>query len=234
MSSIAQVLHSTTWAYFTSRLPDHFIRSPEVVKEVIMTDINGLVQEFWRTSSDGDVRTSFLAMRRLFEILQECFNILKVCFDIISIFATVVDIADQNIQRWAYPFLDETEFRARFKTLFDGYRKMFDQSLSKSKDLDDMLRFLPGVVVQKNMSMQGMADLNRIKPDLLERLIKSTIEPLRPLLVDSYTLDGYLSGFLQDRERSQLYYCHPMLQHIFICRQFLSLMDGSNAFYFQS
>ena len=40
---------------------------------------------------------------------------------------------------------------------------MFDQSFSKSKDLGDMLRFLPGVVVQKHMSMQGMADLYRIK-----------------------------------------------------------------------
>ena len=61
-------------------------------------------------------------------------------------------------------------------------RKMFDHSLafSKSKDLGDILCFLPGVVVQKHMSMQGMADLCRIKPDLLERLIKSTIEPLGP------------------------------------------------------
>ena len=63
--------------------------------------------------------------------------------------------------------------------LFDGYRKMFDQSLSNSKDLSDMLTFLPGVVVQKSMTMQGMVDLYRIEPDLLERLIKSTIDPLR-------------------------------------------------------
>ena len=60
--------------------------------------------------------------------------------------------------------------------LLDGYRnlKMFDQSLSKSKDLGDVLRFLPGVVVQKptRMSLQGMADLYRIKPDLLGYFIK--------------------------------------------------------------
>ena len=111
---------------------------------------------------------------------------------------------------------------------------MFDQYLSTSKDLGDMVRFLPGVVVQKHMSLEGMADLYRIKPDLLERLFKSTIEPLRSTpshtLCPHYILDGYLSGFLQDRDRSQLYYCNPMLQHICICRQFLSLLDRSNTF----
>jgi hypothetical protein len=94
---------------------------------------------------------------------------------------------------------------------------MFDQSLSKSKDLGDMLRFLPGVVVQKHMSMQGMAQLCRIKPDLLECLVKSTLGLLeRPY--SCYMFDDYLSGFLQDRGRSQLYYCDPVLQHIYICR----------------
>ena len=81
---------------------------------------------------------------------------------------------------------------------------MFDQSLSKSKDLGDMLQFLPGVVVQHRISMQGMADLYRIQPELLERLIKSPIEPLK-LSYCCYTLDDYLSGFLQDQNRSQLY-----------------------------
>ena len=120
---------------------------------------------------------------------------------------------------------------------------MFDQSFSKSKDLGDMLRLLPGVVVQREMSMQGMANLYRIKPDLLECLIKSTIEPLRPLASGSpvshapyprYILEDYLSGFLQERDRSQLYHCDPMLQHLSICRQFLSLLDGSSAFDLQS
>ena len=96
-----------------------------------------------------------------------------------------------------------------------------------------MLRFLPGVVVQKHLSMQGMADLYRMKPDFLERLIKSTIEPLRPLYhhpYPRYILDDYLSGLLQDRDRSQLYYCDPELQHTSICRQFSSLLDRSNVF----
>ena len=111
----------------------------------------------------------------------------------------------------------------------DGYRKMFDQSLSKSKDLGDMLRLLPGVLVQKEMTERGMTDLYRIKPDLLKRLIKSTVEPLRlgPSYISGYTLDDYLSGFLQDRDRSQLYFCDPMLQHISICRHILSLVDGT-------
>ena len=114
---------------------------------------------------------------------------------------------------------------------------MFDQSISKSKDLSDILRLLPGVVVLQNpMSIQGMADLYKINPDLLERLIKSTMEPLEPLPFDQsrYKFDDYLSSFLQNRDRSQLYYCDPVLQHISICRQFLSLLDGSNTFDFQS
>ena len=84
MSSITRVLNKSTWVYFTINLPDRFNRSPKVVKEVIMTDINDLVQEFWRTSSDADVGASFFAMRRLFEILQKILReYLKVCFNII-------------------------------------------------------------------------------------------------------------------------------------------------------
>ena len=120
-----------------------------------------------------------------------------------------------------------------FKIMFDGYRKMFDQSLSKSKDLEDLLRFLPGVVVQQYISVQGMADLYRIKPDLLERLIKFTIEPLKLFPSSRYILDDYLSDFLLNRDRSRLYYCDPMLQHIFICRHILSLLDGSITFNFR-
>ena len=126
---------------------------------------------------------------------------------------------------------DRISLKENFKILFDGCRKMIDQSFLKSKDLGDILRFLPGVVVQKHLSMQGMADLYRIKPIFLESFIKSTIEPLRPSFhvpLPRYLLDGYLSGLLQDRDRSQLYYCHPMLQHISICRQFLSLLDRPN------
>ena len=238
MSPITRVLHTTTWKYFTSHLPVCFSRSSKAVKEVIMTDINDLVEEFWGTSSDGAIGASFFAMRRLHEILQRC---LEVSFDTVSVFATAVDLADKNLQLsadWHHSQSDlEDQIRAKFKILLDGYRKMFDQSFSKSKDLGDVLRFLPGVVVQKQMSMRGMADLYRIKPALLKRLIKSTIEPLRPsknhaevLPYPCYKLDGYLSGFLQDRSRSQFYYCDPMLQHISICRKILSLLDGSNAF----
>ena len=86
------------------------------------------------------------------------------------------------------------------------------------------------------MSMQGMAHLYRIKPDLLKRLIKSTITSLSrhrdPYSL--YKLEHYLSNFLRDQDRSQLYYCDPMLQHIFICRHILSLLDRSDAFDLQS
>ena len=165
--------------------------------------------------------------------MKYCKNVLiiwKCVFDIISAFATAVDLADKNRQRRNSAQL------AKFKMSIDGYQKIFDRSLSKSKDLGDMLRFLPGVVVQKHLSMQGMADLYRVKPDLLERLMKSTIEPLGPphATYPRYILDDYLSGLLQDQDRSQLYYCDPILQHIHICRHFVSFLDGSNAFDFQS
>ena len=84
--------------------------------------------------------------------------------------------------------------------------------------------------------MQGMADLYRIQPDFLERFIKR-IELLRPIeddLYPGYTLDDYLSGFLQDRDRSQHYYCDPELQHISICHRILSLLEQSNVFGLQS
>ena len=82
MSSITLVLHATTWHYFISRLPISFSYSPKVVKEVIMTDINDLVQEFRKPSSIQVqvVGESFLAINRLFKILQRCYDILKVCF----------------------------------------------------------------------------------------------------------------------------------------------------------
>ena len=234
ISSITHVLHTTTWDYFASHLPDRFSCSPKVVKEAIMTDINNLVQEFWGTSNDGAAGTSFFAMLRLLEILQECFDIMEVCF-LISIFSAALDYAEKNLQNSTDP-----GFRAKFKMLLDDYRKNFDQTFStcKSKDLGDMLRLLPGVVVQKQMGMQGMTVLYRIKPDLLARLVKSTtIGPLRPPPVSlnpRYSLDDYLSGFLQDRDRSHLYYCDSTLQHIFICRQILSFLDGSIALDLQS
>ena len=187
-----------------------------------MTDINDLVQEFWSTSSDGTVGVSSFEMRRLYEILE---GYMEVSF-IISFLETVADLLAGYYS--SQSDLDETDSRAKFKILLDGYRKMFDQSLSKSRDLGDMLRLLPGVVVQKEMSLRGMTDLYGIKPNLLECLIKSSIEPLRLGDPSHYTLDDYLSGFLQDRDRSQHYYCDPMLQHVSICCHILSLLDGTN------
>ena len=171
---------------------------------------------------------------------SQCVVCLKFCNGLkflkcVLIFSDYIDLADKILQSWdAHPALasdGSLELRAKFnlKILLDEYRKMFDQSLSKSKDLGDMLKFLPGVVVQKSMRMQGMADLYRIKPDLLGYFIKSIIDSRYDSFKSHYTgiiLDDYLSGYLQDRDRSQHYYCDPMLQHISICRHFLSLLDG--------
>ena len=97
MSSITHVLHTSTWDYFTDHLAARFIRSPGVVKEEIMTDINDLVGWFWITSRDGAIEAHFFAMRRLLRILQNCFNFnsLEVCFDNISFFTIAVDLADK-------------------------------------------------------------------------------------------------------------------------------------------
>ena len=152
----------------------------------------------------------------------------------------LVDLTNNNLQKFKSDDggirEDIRTLRDKFKILFDGYRNMLDQSLSNSKDLGDMLRFLPGVVVQGDLSMQGMADLYRINPDILERFIKpiELLIPSGPSLNPCYMLDDYLSDFLQDRERSQHYYCDPKLQHTSICRQILSLLDRSNVFDFQS
>ena len=83
MSFITRVLHTSTWDYFSLRLPEGFSLSPKVAQEAIVTDINNLVEEFRRTTSD--VGASFFAMRRLLDILQD--TSLKVCFDIIFIIA---------------------------------------------------------------------------------------------------------------------------------------------------
>ena len=160
----------------------------------------------------------------------------SVCFDIVSVFATAAD-KDVQFGDWydstlseSDPQVEDRRAKKKFKRLFRGYRKMFDHLLFKSKDLGDVLRLLPGVIVQKEMSKQGMVGLYRIKPDLLESLIESSIEPLRSRCSSGYLLDDYLYGVLQKRDRCQLCYCDPMLQHISICRQFLSLLDGSKAF----
>ena len=87
-SSITRALHAATWNYFTSRLPHRFHRSPNVVKEAIMTDIHDLVQEFWRTSTDGADGESIFAMYRLHNILGRC---LEVCF-----LATAVNLPDKT------------------------------------------------------------------------------------------------------------------------------------------
>ena len=239
MSSISRVPHATTQDYFSDRLASRFIDSSKVVKEEIMTDINDLVQEFLKTSSDGAVGASIPAMRLLLGILQRCLNSLEVCFNIVSFFVTAAHSADMNLQipvsrQYDAQSLDNRiSLRDKFKILLDGYRKMIDQSFLKFKDLGDMLRLLPGIVVQEHLNMQQMADLYRIEPGLLERLMKYTTVPERIrhthtfYYTHRYKLDDYLSVFLQDQDRSRLYYCDPMLQHISICRQFLSLLDRS-------
>ena len=190
-------------------------------------------------------------MKRLGHLSLQCVVCLEFCKRVLNSWCVLLFCdccrrrADNNLQTSFQPE-DNVYYcvrngspglRDKFKILLDGYLKMIDQSFSKSKDLGDILKFLPGVVVQENLSMQGMADLYRIELDFLKRL--ESIQLLRPPpygspLYPGYILDDYLSGFLQDRDRSQLYYCDPELQSISICRQILSLSYQSNVFDLQS
>ena len=210
-----------------------------------MTDINDLVQEF-STTSLPVANDAVGAMGRLHAILKQCFDYLEVCFDIISFFVTAVDLADKNLQMFTNnaswqgctESLDDLiSLKAKFKILLDGYRKMINQSFSIFKELGDILRSLPGVVVQRDLNLQfkgmDLYKVYKVKPNFLERVIKlkSAFEPLispNPSGPNpGYRLDDYLFDFLQDRD---LYYCDPMLQHISICHLFFSFLYGSNAF----
>ena len=93
MSSITRVLHSTTWVYFTSRLPVQFSLSQEVVREAIMTDVNDLVQEFWGTSNDGVDGAPLFAMLCLHDILQNALESVDVRF-VYFLFCGCVDSAE--------------------------------------------------------------------------------------------------------------------------------------------
>ena len=113
-----------------------------------MLDIYSLVQEFWSTSSDGAVGVPFFPMRCLLEILEVC-----------SLFFLRVPSNQliKNLQMLANPISEWPFDDVIITQVKKMFRRMFDQSLSKSKALGDMLRLLPGVAVQRHMSMQGMA-----------------------------------------------------------------------------
>ena len=69
-SPITRFPRTATWEFFASVLPNLFRRSPKVVREAIMIDVNDLVQEFLRTLSDGAVGASFFEIRLLHRILE--------------------------------------------------------------------------------------------------------------------------------------------------------------------
>jgi hypothetical protein len=99
--------------------------------------------------------------------------------------------------------------------------------------------FLPGIVVQNTLTMRRKSGLYWVNTDEWERLIISNIDLLSPFDVGHpfrRIWADYLASFLQDPGHSQLYYCDAMLQHIFICRHFFSLLDklGSKSLDFQS
>ena len=149
--------------------------------------------------------------------LKFCICVWK-CVDI----TTPVDLADKSLQKSDLHQVDD-QIETKFKILFDGYQKMFDQSLSKSKDLVDLVDILG--------SMHKIAELDRIA---VGYIVLRSIEPPSPYpsprRLPNLKLDDYLSDFLQDRDRSQLYYYDPKLQHISICRHLLFLLETFNGF----
>jgi hypothetical protein len=87
-------------------------------------------------------------------------------------FETTLDIYIQILlNRWNHLVwdLDEKHFTI----------EILDQLFSKSRCLGELLRYLPGIVVQGSLAKDGMIDLYRIKLDPVEHLI-STIDPLSP------------------------------------------------------
>lgn len=110
-------------------------------------------------------------------------EILKVCLDYYFHFGTTIEFTDNKPT--VLPADIRQEFRNWPRTLH-GCQNMFDHSLisafSKSRDMGDILRLLPGIVVQKtSLTMQGMAELYGVKAELLERLSNWIIEPFSRL-----------------------------------------------------
>ena len=82
----------------------------------------------------------------------------------------------------------------------------------QTKDMGDLL-WLPGIVVQEGLSMQGMAVLYGVEIDLLKHLVESTTKPLIQsdlIILDRYKLHPYLSNLLHDQDRPQFYYYDPI------------------------
>lgn len=105
--------------------------------------------------------------------------IIKVCLDIL--FVSQLYFADNIEQKMAssesavsgaaHSGLADLEsihpsLQAKLCKLSHEYRKMLDHSFSNSRDLGDLLRFLPGILVQKHLTMQEMAGLYRVQMDL--------------------------------------------------------------------
>ena len=73
-------------------------------------------------------------------------------------FGTTLDIYTQILlNRWNYSACDLDE--KHFTT------EILDQLFSKSRCLGELLRYLPGIVVQGSLTMYGMIDLYRVKLD---------------------------------------------------------------------
>jgi hypothetical protein len=134
-----------------------------------MTDVNDLLREFWNIPHNRAIEVSFTATHLLLDILQ-------VRLDVLFVLRLLLIKHDQHL-RVRHP--GQTDSAHYITALIDGCQRMLDQSLilafSKPRGIRDLLRFLPGILVQEGLTMQGMADLYGVNIDVLEPLIASNV-----------------------------------------------------------
>lgn len=88
----------------------------------------------------------------------------------------------------------------------------------------DYRQSLPPFRTLSQFSWQLAWKLYGVNTDVLKRFIVSNIAFLSLSIICTYRgyrLTGYLASFLQDQSHSQLYYCDPILHHIFILSSFV-------------
>ncbi|KAF8815804.1 hypothetical protein BYT27DRAFT_7155408 [Phlegmacium glaucopus] len=100
--------HSATWDYVKFHLPPRFIKSPKLVKDAIMTDIDELMQEFCKISSSGAVDVFLTAMLCLMWILKD---------------VEATDLGTTDV---------------KFIRVYHEYQKMLDRFFTESRDIDQI------------------------------------------------------------------------------------------------
>ncbi|KAF8162767.1 hypothetical protein B0H34DRAFT_692893 [Crassisporium funariophilum] len=119
----------------------------------------------------------------------------------------------------------------RYSKVFYNYRTILDEcyhaAFSASSDMDDLIKSLPGILVQRlEMPLQGIADVFAVDlhlaKDLLDRN-RQFIGIFKPA-PGHFALNVLVSEYLRDASRCGMHYHDPLLHHIAICRRYLSVL----------